>query len=283
MRIRGSAMSGGVPGVNVFCTLEAEVEGTASVLSLSRFEPEAHVIAQVEAVQYVADEPAWRVGQDRGSVWTFGPVGQLELVDLVARLAAEQLGEVALGLTQEVDDDRVCGCYDVERAVHLRYAHEEARRVDAALGREADQAAVALAVARDRGDDEHRPVQPGHQLREVAGAQAAKSATRSLTPASTCSRRADIVCISRSAGSLSDRIDALKRLIPRSRASSARSRPIWRPTARPCIGSATVIATSAVSGSSGSRTKRPTATRRSQLSARSAISATWSTPSTSVR
>ena len=60
-------MSGGVPGVNVFCTLEAEVEGTASVLCLSRFEPEAHVIAQVEAVQYVADEPAWRFGQDRCS------------------------------------------------------------------------------------------------------------------------------------------------------------------------------------------------------------------------
>ena len=81
-----------------------------------------------------------------------------ELVDLVAGLAAEQLGQLRLLLGDEVHAEQLGALRDAVGAVLVREADEEARRVDARLGGEADQAAGALAV-RARRDDEHRVVE----------------------------------------------------------------------------------------------------------------------------
>src|SRR5437763_5019833 len=212
MRIRGGmafgfrlAASGGMPGMDVLCTLEAEVRHAAVVLRFHGLEPEAYVVAEVVAGMHASYEPAGDVRQQRDASRAGRPLAELELVDLIARLAAEQLRERALRAAKEVDRDDVRLRDDVERPVLLRDARQEARRMNAALRREADQAAGALAVTPDRRDDEDRPVEPRYELREVA--QAAKCATRSFTPWSLCaSRRADILRISRRAAWLSERI-----------------------------------------------------------------------------
>src|SRR3954447_11617957 len=213
------------------------------------------MVPEVEAVEHAAGEPARDITQDRDSLGARRPRAELELVDLVAGLPAEQRRELAVRGTQEVDDHRIGGSDHVVGAVLLGDADQEPRRMDAALRGEADQATAALAVGADGGDDEHRRVEPADQLLEGLLAQAAKSATRSRTPWSECpSRRCERVAISRSAGRLSVSTDALKRLIPRPRASSASRMPSIEPMRLPCIASATVTATSAVSGSSFRRT-----------------------------
>ena len=105
--------------------------------------------------------PTKRFGQASSSGVPPGPGSHAharELVDLVAGLAAEQLRQLRLLLGHEVHAEQLGALRDPVGAVLVREADEEARRVDARLGREADQAAGALAV-RARGDDEHRVVE----------------------------------------------------------------------------------------------------------------------------
>src|SRR3954469_16769660 len=227
----------------------------AAVLCFERLEPEPEVVAEPEALEHASREPAGHVVEHRDPLRALAPVTKLELVELVAGLAAEQFGQIPLSAPQEVHDDSRRAADHVERAVLLRDADEKAWRVDARLRREADQAAAALTVGRERGDDEHRRVEPADEFLECLFVQAAKSVTRSRTPWSVwVSRRLPSVFSNRQAGVLSLSIDALKRLTPRPRASSASRIPSFDPIPCPCIESATVTATSAVSGSSLSRT-----------------------------
>ena len=109
--------------------------------------------------------PTKRFGQASSSGVPPGPGSHSharELVDLVAGLAAEQLRQLRLLLGDEVHAEQLGALRDAVGAVLVREADEEARRVDARLGGEADQAAGALAV-RARGDDEHRVVEVADQ------------------------------------------------------------------------------------------------------------------------
>ena len=89
--------------------------------------------------------------------------------------------------------------------------------------------------------------------------------------------------IRRRTATFSPAIVAEKRRIPAARAAVASSRASSEPRPRPCNGSPTTIANSAVSGVPGKRTQRATATIDSGSSASTATSAMWSRPSTSVR
>src|SRR4051794_15640909 len=244
-----------MPWLDRFHGLETEIDPTAPIFGGNGLEPEPQVVTEVEAVEHAAREPARRRSKDGDALRPLRPVAELELVDLVARLAAEQLRQLALCRTEEVHDDRVRLADHVECAVLLRDAREEARRLDAALRCEADQAAGPLAIDADGGDYVHRPVQAADELLEVALAQAAKSATRSRTPWSVCDSSLRVIAsIRRIAAKLSDRIAAVKRLMPRPRASSASRMLSALPMPLPCMWSATVTATSAASRSSRRRT-----------------------------
>jgi hypothetical protein len=80
---------------------------------------------------------------------------------------------------------------------------------------------------------------------------------------------------------LLERTSAVKKRIPRSSAASSRMSNIAAPSPRRCIESATVSATSAVSGCDVERMNRATPTM--SPSRVSATIATWSCPSTVVR
>src|SRR3954469_3920941 len=245
----------GVPRIDRLHGLETEVDRAAAVLRLDRLEQLRNGGHPIETLQNPSREPARHVVQDGDSEGAFAPPAELEFVDLVARLTAEQLGQVALRGAEKVDHDRLRTLDRVEGAVLLGDAGDEARRLHAALRGEADEAAVTLTAVPDHGDDEHRRVEPRDQLFEGLLSQAAKSATTSVTPWSMLEKSLSvIVAISRRAGRFSASNAAVKRLIPRPRASSASSTPSCLPIVLPCMSSATVTATSAASGSSARRT-----------------------------
>jgi hypothetical protein len=75
-----------------------------------------------------------------------------ELVDLVAGLAAEEVGNVPVFVFDDVHRERRGASCDAERVVLLRDAREKPRRVNAALCGEADEAARRLVFARGRDD-----------------------------------------------------------------------------------------------------------------------------------
>lgn len=125
------------------------------------------MITEVVALEHHADEPVLALHQDRNPAVAFAPLAQIELVDLVARPATEQLGEVLGRGGNEVD--RYLGSLHrhAAGAVGGREAEEEAGRLDAALCREPDQAASSLTAGTADGGDEHRVVQVAHQRVEL--------------------------------------------------------------------------------------------------------------------
>src|SRR4051794_25180868 len=106
------------------------------------------VVAEPHALDDPPGEPARAVGQQRDPLGARRPVAAGELVDVVAGLAAEQLDDASGLLRNEVNDKRIAATLleQARRPVLVRHADQEARRVDAALRREADEAAVALAA-----------------------------------------------------------------------------------------------------------------------------------------
>ena len=123
----------------------------------------ADVIAKVETLDDSSDEPGHGAVEYRDAGRTFGPGASLELVDLVAGLAAEQLDDVVSLASKDVHGEVSGGFGDAPRSVLDRDRHEESRRVDARLGGESNDAAGALATGRRR-DDVERRVGPGHQV-----------------------------------------------------------------------------------------------------------------------
>src|SRR3954451_17952265 len=131
-----------------------------------RFKEEGVVVAGVEAREHATDEPVLAAREDRDALGAFAPLAAGELVDLVAGLAAEQLGEVAGIGGDGVHAERVRVLAEPERAVLVRQTGDEARRVDARLGREAHEAAER---ARG-GEDGHRVLDLTAHAFEVAHA-----------------------------------------------------------------------------------------------------------------
>lgn len=91
---------------------------------------EADVIADVEAVQYVADEPPRRVIQNRKPVRSRPPAAPGELVGLVTRLAAEQSRERAVPPRHEMHREMLSVLRHPIGVIALRQPHQEARRTE---------------------------------------------------------------------------------------------------------------------------------------------------------
>src|SRR5919199_625354 len=97
------------------------------------------------------------------SLRPLAPLAAVELVGVVAGLAAEQLDQVTRVARHHVYDHRRRAALEhAVGAVLVRDAREEARRVDAALGGEPDQAAGALA-SRGGRRYQHRVVERAHE------------------------------------------------------------------------------------------------------------------------
>jgi hypothetical protein len=142
-------------GVDALRPVERELALGGVPLCRDRLEQEGVVIAGVGPPDHAADEPVRAVVEDRHAVRPLAPGGAGELVDVVAGLAAEQLGQLGRVCGDAVHAEHVRVAPAAERAVLVRQAHREARRVDAHLRGEAHEAPERL-VPRARGDDEHR-------------------------------------------------------------------------------------------------------------------------------
>ena len=98
---------------------------------------------RIDALDDRACEPV-TTGEHGTAVGTRTPFDLLELVDLVAGMGTEEVRQVLITLAQKVDDEGRRGQRDAVRPVLLRQPDPEAGRLDAALRRIADEAAIAL-------------------------------------------------------------------------------------------------------------------------------------------
>ena len=110
----------GLEGEQLVTGLDARVE---------RLEHEADVVAEVVTGADVAREPARAAVEDRQPARTGVPFAARELVDLVARLAAEQLRELDLRARHEMHGERVDVAREAVGPVLAREARHEARRI----------------------------------------------------------------------------------------------------------------------------------------------------------
>ena len=127
------------------------------------------------------------------------PGAARELVDLVAGLAAEQLGQRGRVLGHAVDAEQLGIAAAAVGAVVVREADREARRVDARLGREADQAAERLAAGAG-GDDEHRVLEAADERVEGGCGVHADRRTRRAAPQPARRRACCTVGVKRDSG-----------------------------------------------------------------------------------
>lgn len=109
-------------------------------LRLDGVEQEPHVVAERELLEHPPREPVATLGEDRCAERPGAPIAAGELVDLVAGLPAEELGQRGGRGGNEVHRKALGLARHAEGAVVAGDADEEARRVDAALRGEADQA-----------------------------------------------------------------------------------------------------------------------------------------------
>src|SRR5438270_545417 len=144
-------------GIDISCLLEAELPGLLSVAPGDRLEEVAYVVAEVDAAQDPADEDVGYAVEDRHAFRAVVPRPLGELVDLVPRLASEELGRVP---------DRHRQAY--ERRVPAEVVADEQQRVAQlqVLHRRGSSAHVRVA---DDGvpDDAYFPARPPGPLGEV--------------------------------------------------------------------------------------------------------------------
>jgi uncharacterized protein (DUF305 family) len=100
-------------------------------------EQEQVMVAPVGAPHHAPHEAVATALQQWDPAGSLAPLAACELVDLVAGLPAEQLGEVRGIGGHEVDAEAIGLAGDLEGAVPLRKADQESGRVDAGLRREA--------------------------------------------------------------------------------------------------------------------------------------------------
>src|SRR3954469_19116788 len=95
-RVKVSMGSGlrGVPGLDALRAVERQLCLLGLALAGDRLEDHRVVVARVEAVDDAPDEPVRQARDDRHALGPIVPLAALELVDLVAGLAAEQLGDL---------------------------------------------------------------------------------------------------------------------------------------------------------------------------------------------
>src|SRR3954454_15389302 len=131
---------GFVPPLVPLRAVEGELLLLGLALAADRLENDRVVVARDEAFDDPPDEPVRQPGDDRDPVRPLVPLASRELVDLVAGLAAEELGDLLAVGGDEVDAEVLGALGDAIGVVLLRQAGEEARRLDADLRREADEA-----------------------------------------------------------------------------------------------------------------------------------------------
>src|SRR3954449_7030737 len=154
------------PRLDALGAVEGELLLLGLALTADGLEDDRVVVAGGEPLDDPPDEPVRQAGDDRAPLRPLGPLAPLELVDLVAGLAAEQLGDLLAVGRDEVHAEVLGALGDLEGVVLVRQPGQEARRVDADLRGEADEAAGALPVPGDRRDDEHRVVELAHERGE---------------------------------------------------------------------------------------------------------------------
>jgi len=177
-RILGADLgSGRVAGFELSDGGEVEVAPLAGLTpTVDRVDDVADVVAaEGEALEDRSPEPRGRLGDDRCTAGADPPVETGELVDVVARLLAEELREMKLVRGQHVDDEVARGARDAVGVVLLGKADDETGWIDRALGGEPDEAASALRTVRD-GRDHHRV---GDAVREPVEGSHARSVPRS--------------------------------------------------------------------------------------------------------
>src|SRR3954453_18533544 len=160
---------GPVPRLDPLRAVEGELLLLGLALAADGLEDDRVVVAGGEALDDPPDEPVRQAGDDRAPLRPLVPLAPLELVDLVAGLPAEQLGDLLAVRRDEVHAEVLGALGDLEGVVLVRQPGQEARRIDADLRREADEAARALPVAGDGRDDEHRVVELAHERGERLG------------------------------------------------------------------------------------------------------------------
>src|SRR5919199_2777214 len=130
-----------VPRLDALRAVEGELLLLGLALAADRLEDDRVVVAGGEALDDPPDEPVRQPGDDRHAVRALVPLAPGELVDLVAGLAAEQLGDLLAVGGDEVDAEVLRAAADAVGAGLFRQPGEEARRGGADLRRGADEGA----------------------------------------------------------------------------------------------------------------------------------------------
>ena len=159
LRARVRALTSGfVAGFDPLRAVERELVLVGAGLRRDGLEQEGVVVAAVGAPEDAADEPVRAGVEERHPARSLVPRAARGLVDLVPGLAAEELRQRLRIRRDAVDAEQLRVPAATVRAVVVRQADDEPRRIDAHLGGEADQAAQRLLVRAGR-DDEHRVLQ----------------------------------------------------------------------------------------------------------------------------
>src|SRR5215211_1570057 len=93
-RVKRSMLLRGVPGLDAPRAVEGELLLGLRALGRERLQDERVVVARVDALEDPPDEPVRQLVEHRHAARPVVPLAALELVDLVAGLAAEELGEL---------------------------------------------------------------------------------------------------------------------------------------------------------------------------------------------
>src|SRR3954462_7198850 len=94
-----------VPRLDALRAVEGELLLLGLALAADGLEDDRVVVAGRQALDDPPDEPVRQAGDDRDPLRPFVPLAPLELVDLVAGLAAEQLGDLLAVGRDEVHAD----------------------------------------------------------------------------------------------------------------------------------------------------------------------------------
>ena len=152
-----------------------------------RLEKKSDVVAQGMAIHDPPREPQRTLDEQRLASRALVELPPRELVDLVARLAAEELRQVKAAGGDEVNSEMRRAFGRLERGVLHRKAHEEPRRIDARLGRKAEQASLPRPAGGGR-HNERRGEDRGREAFEtscdVVAGQGYFTAARNLTGSS---------------------------------------------------------------------------------------------------
>src|ERR1700722_12682848 len=122
------------------------------------FQQVADVIAEVDPLQRLADEPGRRVVENRHAVRAGVPRAVIEFVDLVTGLAAEQARQPDVAALHDMHSQVIGSRRHPAGVIHPRDPGQKSRRMHAGLAGETNQAARHFTVGLS-GHQKHRVVQ----------------------------------------------------------------------------------------------------------------------------